>query len=233
MLWNEDLDFEIASYNNHHIDTIIRGIDGRQWRCSEIYGHPEVGQKRHTWTLLRRQVGLFTYPWICYGDFNEILNLNEKTGGNDRNLSMVADFKEVINECKLSDIECRGYPFTWSNRRFGPHFVEEKLDRFLGSQEWEVGGIELIAYNLDLWCSDHSLVMLKMQERNKGNKWVVDEEEVEKQFCEYFAELFTSTKPTTDHISAALSDLGPTVTVEMNQQLDNPFTVEEVFATLS
>ena len=168
MLWNEDLDFEIASYNNHHIDTIIRGIDGRQWRCSEIYGHPEVGQKRHTWTLLRRQVGLFTYPWICYGDFNEILNLNEKTGGNDRNLSMVADFKEVINECKLSDIECRGYPFTWSNRRFGPHFVEEKLDRFLGSQEWEVGGIELIAYNLDLWCSDHSLVMLKMQERNKG-----------------------------------------------------------------
>ena len=68
---------------------------------------------------------------------------------------------------------------------------------------------------------------------NRQNKWVVDEEEVEKQFCEYFAELFTSTKPTTDHISAALSDLGPTVTVEMNQQLDNPFTVEEVFATLS
>lgn len=133
MLWNEDLDLEIASYNNHHIDTIIRGIDERQWRCSEIYGHLEVGQKHHTWTLLRRLVGLFAYPWICCGDFNEILNLNEKTGGNDRNLSMVADFREVINECKLSDIECRCYPFTWSSRRFGPHFMEEKLDRFLGS----------------------------------------------------------------------------------------------------
>lgn len=68
---------------------------------------------------------------------------------------------------------------------------------------------------------------------NMQNKWVVDEEEVEKQFCEYFAELFTSTKYTTYHISAALFNLGPTVTVEMNRQLDNPFTAEEVFATLS
>lgn len=74
----------------------------------------------------------------------------------------------MINECKLSDIEYRGYPFTRSNRRFGPHFVEEKFDRFLRSQKWEVGGIELVAYNLDLWCSDHSLVMLKLQERNRG-----------------------------------------------------------------
>lgn len=80
---------------------------------------------------MRSLSGLFSYLWICCGDFNEILNLVEKTGGNDRNLSMVAYFKAAVEDCHLTDVECRGYPFTWSNRRFGPYFVEEKLDRFL------------------------------------------------------------------------------------------------------
>lgn len=61
MLWNEDLELEIISYSNHHIDAIVRGIDGRQWRCTGIYGHLEAGQKQHTWTLLRRLTGLFSY----------------------------------------------------------------------------------------------------------------------------------------------------------------------------
>lgn len=109
MLWKDDLDLEIASYSNHHIDAIVREVDGKQWRCTGIYGHPEVGQKRHTWTLLKRLAGLFTYPWICFGDFNEILNPNEKISGNDRNLNMVDEFREAVRECKLANIECRGY----------------------------------------------------------------------------------------------------------------------------
>lgn len=68
-------------------------------------------------------------------------------GGNERSLNTVADFREVVNECNLKDIECRGYPFTWSNRRFGSHFVEEKLDRFfwvkgLGNGANRAGGVQ-------------------------------------------------------------------------------------------
>lgn len=92
---------------------------------------------------------MFFYPLICFGDFNEILNLNEKMKGSDKHLNIVADFKEVVEEYQLIDLECRGYPFTWSNKRFGPHFIEEKLDRFLGSKDWETGLTELMTYNLD------------------------------------------------------------------------------------
>ena len=107
LLWNDDLELEIVPYNNHHIDGLVKGVDGKLWRCTRIYRHPEVNQKPHTWTLMRRLSGLFSYPWIYCGDFNEILNLAEQMGGNDRNLNMVADFKAAVEECHLIDVECR------------------------------------------------------------------------------------------------------------------------------
>lgn len=57
------------------------------------------------WTLLKRLADLFTYPWTFFVDFNKILNLNEKTSGNDRNLSMVATFRETVRECNLTDLD--------------------------------------------------------------------------------------------------------------------------------
>ena len=68
---------------------------------------------------------------------------------------------------------------------------------------------------------------------NKQNRWVEDGEEVVKQFCDYFTELFTTSSPTTNHISAALTNLSKSVTAEMNQHLDSPFTEEEIYTTLS
>ena len=80
MLWSSDVNVAIASYSNHHIDAIVQGAEGMKWRCTGVYGHPENSQKQHTWTLLRRLAGLFTLPWLCFGDFNEILDLKEKLG---------------------------------------------------------------------------------------------------------------------------------------------------------
>lgn len=56
---------------------------------------------------------------------------------------------------------------------------------------------------------------------------------MDKQFCDYFAKLFTTSNPNSDHILAALGELAPTVTDEMNQQLDSPFSAEEIYTTLS
>lgn len=72
-----------------------------------VYGHPEIGQKKHTWI------------WLCFGDFNEILHPNEKSGGTDRNLNLINNFREVLKECNLKDIGYKGCPFTWSNGRYG------------------------------------------------------------------------------------------------------------------
>lgn len=67
---------------------------------------------------------------------------------------------------------------------------------------------------------------------NRFGKWTEDEEEVEKEFCEFFHDLFTTSSPSQDQIAAALSGLESKMNEEMRRQLDEPFIVEEIESAL-
>ena len=62
----------------------------------------------------------------------------------------------------------KGHPFTWSNRRFGPQLVEERLDRFLYCKDW--GGMfhEVAAEHLETWTSYHNSIMMVLKERGRN-----------------------------------------------------------------
>lgn len=107
MLQSSDMEVNIVSYNNHHIDIIVHETKMMKCRCTWVYGHPEGSQKRHTWTLPRRLTGLFSFPWLYFEDFNEILDLREKLGGRESNLSMMIEFREAVNDCNLVDLGCK------------------------------------------------------------------------------------------------------------------------------
>ncbi|KAF4393898.1 hypothetical protein F8388_018389 [Cannabis sativa] len=42
-------------------------------------------------------------PWLCIGDFNEIVSLSEKVGGRDRLPGVMDGFKEVLDDCRFID----------------------------------------------------------------------------------------------------------------------------------
>lgn len=132
---NSDVNVTITSYSSHHIDAVVHNESGKVWRYTGVYGHLEANQKHHTWTLLKRLAGLSSYPWCCFGDFNEILHLHEKTRGNDRNINLIAEFREAVQACNLVDVGYERHLYTWSNRRYGPYHTEERLDRFLCSKK--------------------------------------------------------------------------------------------------
>lgn len=43
-----------------------------------MYGESKAGEKSNPWEALRSLHGKSNLPWICVGDFNEILFANEK-----------------------------------------------------------------------------------------------------------------------------------------------------------
>lgn len=134
LFWNSEVNVHVKSYSLHHIDVEVCNESGKAWRCIGIYGHPEASQKHNTWTLFQRLANLSSLSWCCFGDFNEVMHLHEKNGGNKKNLNMIAEFKEIVKAYNLLDIGYKRYPFTWSNRRYEENYIEERLDRFLCSK---------------------------------------------------------------------------------------------------
>ena len=51
-------------------------------------------------------------PWICLGDFNEILATTEKNGGQDRSIRQILDFQETVNSCAFIDLGYQGASYT-------------------------------------------------------------------------------------------------------------------------
>ena len=78
----------------------------------------------------------------------------------------MADFRKVIDDCNLVDVGCTGYPFTWSNRKFGLHFIEERLDRFFYNKDWENNFYDSASNNLITWASNHSSVLMEVKEKS-------------------------------------------------------------------
>ena len=112
LLWNLGTKVQIKSFNKHHIDAEIVMENGKLIRCTGVYDHPDMRQRKHTWILLRWLSGLSSTPWFCFGDFNEILHIYEKSGGNERQLSLITDFREALRDCNLLDVSYKRYPFT-------------------------------------------------------------------------------------------------------------------------
>ena len=75
-------------------------------------------------------------PWICAGDFNEILDLTKKFGGCGSQRSLMEAFQNTLEFCKLFELDFRGPRFTWTNGKEGLEFRKEKLDRAVANREW-------------------------------------------------------------------------------------------------
>ena len=127
-----------------------------------VYGHLEEERKAETWRLMRHLHACGTLPWLCLGDFNEILSFDEKRGGNPRQVTPMVAFRHTLFHCGPIDLGFRGYRFTWRNGRYGATFVEERLDRFVATIEWRELFPKAIVHHLAMVYSDHDPILLDL-----------------------------------------------------------------------
>ena len=114
---------EVISSSPNHIDTIVGSNPKAQWCFTGIYGFTEVARKQETWSLLRSLHRSVSLPWLCAGDFNEILWSHEKLGLDPRQEGCMKAFQDVLDECGLKDLGYMGDKFTWKGKRQGGYGV--------------------------------------------------------------------------------------------------------------
>ena len=84
LFWKNDVTVSVQKFSNYHIDTIIK-VEGKEpWRISFIYGEPNRSLKSRTWEIMKQMRSDSNLPWVCVGDFNEILRRKEQLGPNNR-----------------------------------------------------------------------------------------------------------------------------------------------------
>ena len=84
LFWKKDFHLSVKSFSQNHIDVVINKGKDNAWRFTGIYGAPETHLKMETWNLIRELQSQFSLPWLCGGDFNELLKSHEKHGGHLR-----------------------------------------------------------------------------------------------------------------------------------------------------
>ena len=55
-------------------------------------------------------------PWLCAGDFNEVLEAHEQIGGSVRPKHQMHGFREAVSVCNFTDLGFISLPYTWDNR---------------------------------------------------------------------------------------------------------------------
>ncbi|CAL1353835.1 unnamed protein product [Linum trigynum] len=153
--WKEEVELTVMHASSHCMDLKIVGEGGEIWRFTGIYGWPGSGQKHNTWDLIRGLARQWEGPWLCGGDFNEILSGEEKRCGQVREENDIEAFQECLVEGDLRDLGFHGYQYTWENRRRNGGYVEERLDRFVATEEWAIRFNKCKVRHMDKTRSDH------------------------------------------------------------------------------
>lgn len=81
LLWREEKKVEIQNYSLHHISAIVKLSElVIPWKLTGFYGHPDRSHREESCKLLTYLKQFQPHPWLCVGDFNEIVDQSEKVG---------------------------------------------------------------------------------------------------------------------------------------------------------
>ncbi|XP_074346132.1 uncharacterized protein LOC141684893 [Apium graveolens] len=89
-------------------------------------------------------------------------NEADKKGGRLYPSQLIQGFRDVIEDCNLSDMDLIGYPFTWERGSAAADRIEVRLDRALISVDFQNMFPEAKLYNLEVSTSDHCPILLDL-----------------------------------------------------------------------
>ncbi|XP_016445653.1 uncharacterized protein LOC107770832 [Nicotiana tabacum] len=102
---------------------------GKYIMMTFVYAKCSSLERLELWDSLYYLASDIELPWLVGGDFNVLLNEEEKIGGLPVYPPEYEDFAFYVNSCELFDTGYKGSPFTWWNGRPNAECIFKKLDR--------------------------------------------------------------------------------------------------------
>lgn len=132
--WKDKIDLEILDSSPNYIDTkIITGPT--PLFITFVYGAPRQEDRAAFWTKLMTLGEDRGNAWCLTGDFNDLLDNDEKEGGPRRWEGSFVAFRSFVTQTGLWDIPHTGNHLSWRGTRYN-HAIQSRLDRAMGNCSW-------------------------------------------------------------------------------------------------
>lgn len=160
LFWQSKFKVRLLKFGRTFIDVEVSNSDMGVWRVMGYYGYPKSTRRRESWNLLRHIASFSTLPWVCLGDFNDLLDSSEKKGSRPHASWKIQGFRSAVVDARLSNLGMVGYQFTWERGRGTSKWVKERLDRVLTSSSWCDKFPNTRVQSLEANSSDHLPIFL-------------------------------------------------------------------------
>ncbi|GJT91737.1 hypothetical protein Tco_1080582 [Tanacetum coccineum] len=131
--------------------------------CSFVYAHNRYTQRRGLWSnLALHKHYIRNRPWSLLGDFNAALNLDDKSVGSLNFDISIREFKECVEDIKVSDVNYTGLKFTWNQKLKGDEGILKMIDRIMANIEFYDSFVGAYAIFQPYRISDHAPAVLKV-----------------------------------------------------------------------
>ncbi|KAK6159063.1 hypothetical protein DH2020_006377 [Rehmannia glutinosa] len=188
---------------------IAAASEQHAWVLTGIYGWREGSQKWRTNQLIRELKPKNGTPWLCTGDFNEIMWCFEKSSNRFRFDNKIEEFRHTIDSCALNDLGFTGSRFTWTNMQQGENNIQERLDQSLANEEWTHTFLFHLITHLFRINSDHNPLVTEFDINPLTNK--------------------QHERHTTHNI---LESIEPVISRQHEDLMTRPYTADEVLKAL-
>ncbi|XP_058756286.1 uncharacterized protein LOC131629522 [Vicia villosa] len=168
LMWDSSrVRVEKVSSSDQCIHVGIYNLNGtlQQW-CMAVYAHNTLNLRRKMWEELENIHKITTGPWLVMGDYNNVLSVNDRLGGNKVKESEYSDLASMMDRVGLFEKESKGDHYTWSNKH-STGTIYSRIDRVIGNLDWHQDNIDFVLVIMEPSVSDHCL--LKLQQKHQGH----------------------------------------------------------------
>ncbi|KAH0679123.1 hypothetical protein KY284_020208 [Solanum tuberosum] len=115
---NSDFDITVVKDTEQQLTLCLKHHQqSHKWLITLVYAKCNAEDRLMLWEDIYQLSTDMDSPWLIGGDFNVVLNEEEKIGGLPVQDIDHEDFDICIHSCELEEIQFKGSPFTWWNGR--------------------------------------------------------------------------------------------------------------------
>ncbi|KAH0969095.1 hypothetical protein GBA52_029045 [Prunus armeniaca] len=154
LLWDATrVHVDILGTSNQSISASVAWPSQSPWLFTAVYASPCGIKRGKLWEYLSFIADNQHLPWLIAGDFNEMLNVNDKLEGAP--VCRLKGFRSLFDCNAMVDLGFLGPKFTWNNKK-----VFERLDRAICNWEWRGLFAEATVRHLPRTKSDHNPIKI-------------------------------------------------------------------------